>query len=248
MSDPTSAYASNYTNTIYPAGIGSLYGMSSQVRPIAGCIKLEFYGGGANGTALNNIGGMIAYEGIAGDVAVYKNSPTTGKAFFPTVSNTTFALLGMATTATTQGVEAIVNIPASNEVWQTFKDLTPNTADTASDFLTQSASEVPVAMVGGSGFVPGAQYLISGAIVYEWIPNIGILSGASSAEASLNRNQNLLDKVVKQLRQYGPMLVGQAVKYMTGMDVGIIDSAVRMAISGFIPQVTQPARPALQWR
>lgn len=200
---------------ITPQGLSNLYGISSEIRPIAACIRMGYIGPQGN-----NAGAFVAYEGQYAQLFGKQGSTAnpageTANSSGLVVPVSTLALDSWTTCNTTRTVEARVNIAAADAYWQTFR-ATGNAIPTgayvkgtgqlgSTCLCDPDLSSAPVGAVAVSGAVPGTQYLLTGAIVYEWVPAVTI--GMPPPERSL-RDPKVLQTVVTQLTKYGRMLVG----------------------------------------
>lgn len=203
-----------------PTGLSALDNVSSLIRPVAACAKLEFYTG-------TNTGSFMAYEGECGDYA--KHLDANGQAcMYPTITNSQVAQLGWATSITTQGVEACVNYASAAPAFQNFRQLS-NTNATNADIGDYDFSGMPLAILGVGGATTGSKYVLSGAVVYEWVPSLSLLV-AGDSHRPVVRKQSTLDKVARQLSEYGPMLVGVASKFaMGGPSLALEDLLYRLS-------------------
>jgi len=208
------ATASNLT-FVTPQGLGALYNISSELRPIAGCVRMGYIG--AQG---NNAGAWVAYEGPYAQVYGKQGSSANpgGETAFASalqVPVSTLALDGWTSCDTTKSVEAKVNIAAADPYWQTFR-ATGNSIATGAyvkgqgqldscSFTDPDLTGAPVATVAISGAVAGTQYLLTGAVIYEWVPNVTL--GMPAPQRTL-RDPKVLQTTVAQLAKYGRMLVG----------------------------------------
>lgn len=202
-------------SVVTPQGLGALYNISSELRPIAGCVRLGYIG--AQG---NNAGAWVAYEGPYAQLYGKQGSSANpvGESAYSSglqVPVSTLALDAWTSCDTTKSVEAKVNIAAADPYWQTFR-ATGNGIQTGAYVKGQGQLDscsltdpdltgAPVATVAISGAVTGTQYLLTGAIVYEWVPNVTL--GMPAPQRSL-RDPKTLQTTVAQLAKYGRMLVG----------------------------------------
>jgi hypothetical protein len=156
-------------------------------------------------------------------------------------------MLGWNNGIVTEGVEAAVNYAAASDQWQAFKQISNPTTQGSPDAGDADISQMPIAAVGVGGAVPGTQYLVSGAIVYEWVPTLSLGPGGSGTERPLVRKQSVLDKVIAQVSAYGPMLVGVASKLATGgPSLALSDLFYRLSVNNYSGN-TVPARPQIAW-
>jgi hypothetical protein len=204
---------------IWPSGLTSLWGISSEIRPVAACIKMGYIGPQGQ-----NAGAFVAYEGSA--LQLYSKSGSSanpaGDAAYDMALSTPLSQLALdawTTCDTTRTVEARVNFAACDAYWQTFRSTStaggsgPYTRGSGIiDSTTLSDPDllnVPLASVAVSAAVPGTTYLVSGAIVYEWIPAVTL--GIQAPQRTL-RDPKVLQTVISQLGKYGRMLVNSVIE------------------------------------
>lgn len=244
----TNNFGANYFWNTDPVGLNALNGISALCRPVAGCIKLEYYAPGSATTLNVNTGSFFGYEGVASNYYFQYTPGSTPGAIVPNASNSTFAMLGWSSGIVTEGVESAVNYAAANSEWQEFKQLNNPTLQGSPDAANQDISQMPIASVGVGGATPGTQYLISGAVVYEWVPTLNFGPSGTGSERPTARKQSVLDKVISQVAAYGPMLVGVASKLATGgPTLAISDLMYRLSINNYNGQ-PQQARPQIAWK
>lgn len=215
---------------VLPNGLNQLFAISSEIRPIAACIKVGYIGPQGQ-----NSGAFIAYEGQASQLygKIGSTSNTGGdisSSMALQVPLSNLALDAWTTCDTTKTVESRVNFAAADPYWQTFKPtstpLPAAGAYTRGTGLLDSASladpdltGLPVGSVAISGAVPGTQYLLTGAIVYEWVPSVTL--GMPPPQRTL-RDPKVLQTVVNQLGRYGRMLVGLVADAGMGTPPGLM--------------------------
>lgn len=213
-----------------PNGLGALFNISSEIRPIAACIKLGYIGPQGQ-----NAGAFVAYEGQAAQLFMKQGStgnPGGDIAYSMglQVPLSNLALDAWTTCDTTKTVEARVNLAAADPYWQTFRATSTPVPATAAytrgsgvlDSVSLSDPDLtglPVGSVAISGAVPGTQYLLTGAIVYEWTPSVTL--GMPPPQRTL-RDPKVLQTVVSQLGKYGRMLVGLVADAGMGTPPGLM--------------------------
>jgi len=98
---------------------------------------------------------------------------------------------------------------------------------------------VPVAAVGVSAAVPGTTYLVSGAIVYEWVPAISL--GIQPVQRTL-RDPKVLQTVVQQLGRFGRMLVSSVIESGGSPPGLMLDLATKAFAALAIPRAQRSSR------
>jgi len=230
-----------------PVGLTALASMAGEARPIAACVRISCLG-----SDTVNSGLFFGYEGPARQIIQHSGDDTTQ--YYPQISAQQLILTGGITNPNTYGIlEAKVNYPNASPDWQTFRQLTGSASSatgvlSSGDAADPDWSQMPIAVAGVTSATPGAQYLIDGAIVYEWQPKLALgIDTPARKPVGPTALQSTARTIQSVAQSWGGMLVHMAADYATGGSASAINGILRTAFAASSSKQSA-GHPMLGWK
>lgn len=240
---PTSGF---FSTTSDPVGLSAMAAMAGEMRPVAACIRVACL----SADTLNS-GLFFGYEGASRQFLSHSTDDTGP--YFPAISAQQLILTGALTNTNTFGCyESKINYPNADATWQEFRQVTgaqstPTGVARSGDASDPDWSQMPIAIVGVTSAIPGAQYLFDGAIVYDWQPKVTLgIDTPAKKPVSPSALASTARSVQGVARQLGGMLVNMASDFASGGSSTAASHMLRLGYNQMVARNT--SAPMLGWR